>query len=833
MSNHNPNFPQRPSGPEIGATAQQNQWGQPQMPTVGAATQPGGMNPMNPMSPMGNGGRQMSPLDQVQAMLRSGQFKNKFEYEERKSPTNMDYSAVDEFMNGGSGGEASAQQLLDMRREEAKNAVAPMIVHICSDFMMQKQRFRELETVTKQFSAKFTGGYPVKVVEKFWTMICNNTQIRQTIGVNVGTVFAHQMASGLMYDQAPTPQQSASIFHGCIDNILAMELGRWLTASPTGRILLNEDGDAGKVFRRRLMEQILEKSPHISASFSFMDIPSPYEGFEPSFEETMDMASSPLTYAVHAANLQAPQPYGAAPTAYTSITQDLNAQTPASDMLDRVNAQINEQRRREQEQAYRDQGMGNSYYMGEQVHNEPEPHHNLWEDNSLSFGEVQHSYTNWDEMNSFNKDNYKWREELVNIPGTNLFTAANEVVRGIHRAFFNGYYAKLRSGAGTITVFSLDEFGNPNADDRRLPLKGRPVETFLTNPELLLPLLAETEDGIIEVREVEVPVDEDQQYDLTPVRKAACADDRIRTTMIDEIAFSDLEAQDREVAIVHTAGRRNDIPHATSNVEVHYETLLMDTPARVSDVYRSLSMLTKSNKQATNYFDFVKGVYHTLTQNFIQDGPLLEKVDFYLKNELERHMIERYGFSNDPESNEHFSLDTLTDCYQDLPKRIESICPEAAYELSNFVTSQTLINKSQCFVPRKEALDILTANIRPNSRVRKLEEYDAAMRVMFVREVVVTRISNMVPPVQSASDTVSIVKRSEHPNLFKIIEVTYGQAAAKVHAGAEQFIVFSDVSDKRWTFQTNRYDGQNVGTLRTMKFGGSTTMMELAATTLG
>lgn len=829
MSHQNPNFPSRPGtlpGREIGTGST---WNQPQQQTSGMM--PGVSNAMpNNGMPGTQGGRQMSPLDQIQAMMRSGQLNNSVSYEERKSPTNMDYSSIDNFINGGSADGQSQSDIMALRREEAKNTVAPLIMHIVNELVMRNARFKSLEIVTKNFSVKFTDGYPVKVVKKYWEMICNNSTIRQTIGMNAGTLFAHQMATGIMADAPPDARQSELLFQGCLDNTLAMELCRWLSVSPSGRQLLLEDGPAGTRFRQRLMDQYRERAPSISESFAFMGIPSPYDGFEPKLEEQLDHASNPANYAVENPGLYgvAPEPYHT-PHASVNLSVNPESTTPVTDMLFELNRRMEENKKREQEEQIRSGQVEQTYYREELT-----PHEgNDWgfdDDQPIVFGEPTGGYSDYERMNRDNHTQYNWKERLIAIPHTNLFTADEEMLEVMRNAFFRCDYRYMRSIPGFVTVFTLDHEGIPNPDDRLISTRGRKVETFLTNPELLLPELKETEDGIVEVREVELTVDEEEQYDLDAVREAALEDTQIRNTFIDEVAVNDLEQHDREAFHVHTMGRREGTMHATSNVEVHYETTLMNSPTSVGEVYRCLPMLIKDHTVNTSYFDFIKQVYSTLGRQFLQEGELVRLVDTYLKTELERHMIERYGFDNTPNSDFCFEVHTLTDCSDELADYIAKVCPEAYDELSKSVTSQTLIAKSQCFLDRTEALRLLTANIRPKSRTRAVEEYDAAMRVVFVREVIITRISNMVPPVNSAGDTISIVKRSELPNLFKLVAAAYGTASSKLKPGAEQVIVFTDASDQRWTFQTNRYDRSNVGTLRKLKDGEHLALLELMKT---
>lgn len=828
MSHQNPNFPSRPGTPpgrEIG-TGPTWSGTPPNNPTMmpGVNTNTAGM-------PMAGapGQRQMSPLDQLQAMMRAGQLNNNVSYEERKSPTNMDYASVEDFINGGGDGQ-SQSDIIALRREEAKNTVAPLIMHITNEFVMRSTRFKSLEIVVKNFSVKFTQGNQVKAVKKYWEMLSNNSTIRQTIGMNAGTLFAHQMATGIMADAPPDARQSELLFQGCIDNTIAMELCRWLTSSPSARNLLIEDGPVGAHFRKRLMDQYRERAPAISESFAFMGIPSPYDGFEPKIEQQLDHVSNPMNYAVENPSLygRAPEPYH---TAAGIMSYDVNPEssTPVTDLLFELNRRTEANKAKELEKELKEAGSVHSYYREELKPTEPEP----WgfdDDEPINFGEQTGGFNNYDAMTRDNHERYDWKERLVAIPHTNLFTTDAEMLNIIRVAFHRNDFRCIRSVPGFVTVFTLDADGIPNPDDRLIPTRGRKVETFLTNPELLLPELKETEDGIVEVREVELTVDENEQYDLEAVREAALEDKEIRNTLIEEIAVSDLDQHDREASHVHTMGRVEGVMHATSNIEVHYETMLMNSPSAVSEVYRCLPMLIKDRAVNTSYFDFIRQVYSVLSRQFIEEGELIQKVDTYLKTELERHLIERYGFDNTPGSNFYFEVHTLTDCVDELPEIIRDMCPEAYDELCKSTTAQTLITKSQCFLERVESLRLLTANIRPKSRTRAVEEYDASMRVLFAREVIVTRISNMSPPVNSAGEAIAIVKRSEVPNLFKLISAAYGSAAKHLNAGAEQVIVFSDASDQRWSFQTNRYDRSNVGTLRKLKDGEHLALIDLMKT---
>ncbi|AUR80920.1 hypothetical protein FDJ25_gp135 [Vibrio phage Aphrodite1] len=826
MSHQNPNFPSRPGTPvgrEIGSTQNWSQ-SQPQqnmMPTMGTG------QPSN-MGMPGTGQRQMSPLDQLQSMMRSGQVKNNFSYEERKGSTNIDYSSVDSFINGGTDGEKSQSELMSLRREDAKNAVAPLIMHIANEYALRNSRFKTVELMITQFAMKFTEGHPVKTVHKYWEMMCNNSNMRQAIGFNVGTLFAHQMATGIMHEAVPDSRQSELLYQGCIDNILAIELCRWLTQSPSARATLQEEGPIGVHFRKRLLDQYRDRAPSISDSFAFMGIDSPYDGFEPKLEETLDHASDPANYVIKQ-YARPPEPYHQPVADAFQYQPSPESRTPVTDMLFELN-RLEQENLAKQTTEQSQQRSPQSYYREETL---PETNTSWTDDEDdapLVFGEPTVIQDDFYGMTPDNHHKYNWKERLIAVPHTNLFTTDEEMLEVLRDAFFRGSYRYMRSIPGYVTVFTLDENGLPNGDDYLINIRGRSVETFLTNPELLLPHLKETEDGIVEVRNVDLVVDEEEQYDLDAVKMAAMEDREARHTLIEEIAVRDLEEQDREAMHVHTVGTRKGIMHATTNIEVHHESTLMSSPSAVTEVYRCLSMLVKDRPVNTSYFDFIRNVYHTIGRQFIEEGELIRIIDTYLKTELERHMIDRYGYSNDPKSNHYFQVHTLTDCFDDLEDEILKLCPEAHAELSTNKTSQTLISKSQCFVDRVEALRILTANIRPKSRTRAVEEYDAAMRVLFVREVIITRISNMAPPVNSAGESIAIVKRSEVPSLFKLISTAYGSASSKLKPGAEQIIVFTDASDQRWTFQTNRYDGGNVGTLRKLNRQDRLGLLDLMVT---
>lgn len=818
----NPNFPTRHTGREIPST--HGTTGAPIMPTVQTA----GMTPMGMggMGQMPGMGKQQSPLEIIQAQLRSGQLKNNFSYEERKSQTNLDYSCVEAFMNGEGDGQTQ-DDLMKLRMEEAKNMVAPIIMMIAQEFSLRQGRFKALEIVMRNFAGKFTGGVGVKTVEKYWHMVGTNSQVRMAIGTNVGVLFAHQMASGIIQDAAPNPAQSEKLFHGCIDNVLAMELSRWLTQNPGARAMLQEDGLLGVQFRKGLMNQLNARQGAISESYAFMGIECPYDGFEPKFEESLDRHSDPSSYILGQHHYAAPAPYGQyVPEQPRGQQQQQQAPSSVTDMLFALNAKTAENQAMANAQSG---GIDYSSYADQTVNNVQEQYYEEPEE-AIVYGQSSNMYTDFDRMTAENARNFDWHSQLVEIPGTGMYTAPNHIVRALNRAFFGGSARWMRSYPYHLTVFTLNAEGYPNRDDRVISLRGRSVETFLTNPNLLLPLLEDTPNGVMEVRQVEVTVDENEQYNLKAVREAACESDDVRNTLLPEVAYTNIESYDQEANLVHKAGRRDGIPHATTNIEVHHESVVMESTTQVSEVYRGLSMLNKNNSQNMSYFDFIRKVYNVISNQFLEEGPLVMKIDQYLSNELERHMIERYGFDNNPNSDFYFKVHTLTDCFDDISDVIYQRCPEAHQELSNSYTAQTLIAKSQCFIERAEALKILLNDIRPNSRMRAVEEYDASMRVLFVREVVVTRISNMSPPVDTAADSISVIKRSEFPDLFKLIAIAYSGASRKLLNGPEQFVVFTDASDTRWSFQSNRYDRGNVATLRRLAHNNNATMMDLMPT---
>lgn len=805
MSHNNPNFPQQPftraaAGRQIddpsdnwggmGTTPHANM-GMPQM----------GMPSMNTnanMPSMGGGTaamgqRQMSPIAQLEAFSRQIGLDNDYA---PKTVTNNDYSGLNEFLNGGrDGGDVDMMRL---KTDEAKSMVAAIPVAITGDFQHRKGHYNAFEVAINEFAHKFTRPYAVAAVFKFRDLINNSLKYRQNIGFNAGVIVAANSATAIINDKPLSMKETNLLLLGALDNVIALELVKWLSASTQARNDLMAEGPMGQQFRSRLGDQFRARRDDVNESFNFLNVTSPYDGLESRMDIVMDHSSDPTPYAHN------PTVHGYRPPAinYGDVGSEMSGRTLSDEELLAYNRYLEET------------------YLRPKPPTMPETFHNYQEDTgpTIVFGESTAPREDLEEMTAQNHEEFDWMSKLVMVPKAQLWTADNETVDYLRKAFFNGRYDCLRTAAGCLTVFTLDINGKPNSDDRIINLGGRPMETFLTNPKLLLPLLEETPEGVVEVTEVEVKLNEDEQYDLAALKEAAMATPNVRNTLIEDFASSDLETYDREAEVIHFGGKREGIVHATSNVEIHYQGVVLGSPEEVKDVYRSMSMLIKGNEQNLNYFDWIKTVYTNLGQRHIEKGELIQMVDAYLSKELERHVVDRYGFSDDRTQDNCFTVSTLTDCFLTAADDVKRLCPEAYEELSSVKTSRALIAKSQCLMDHVEGLMVMCKNARIKSRITSVEDYNASVRVCLAREVIVTRISNMVPPVQRAEETIAVMKRSEQPDFFSVISAAYTKALARLHEGAEQIVIFTDVPNGgRWTFQTNRYDSSNVGSIRKLK----------------
>lgn len=802
MSHNNPNFPQQPfsraaAGRQIDDPA--DNWstssraqGNMGMPTMGMPSMGGGMPSLN----QNPNQRQVSPMVQLEALSRQIGLDNDYG---ARTTTNNDYSSVNEFLNGSGGGDVD---MIKLKTEEAKGVVSQIPPQLMSEFQHRQGRYSYFDVAINEFAHKFTNPAPCQTVFKFRELINTSMRFRQNIGFNVGVVLASNLAQSIVNDEPINPQQTNKLLLGCLDNVIAMELIKWLSANNAARDQLFGEGPVGQVFRNRLTEQHAARRDAVNDMFAYLGLSSPYEGLEAKLSIVMDHSSDPTRYAHN-------------PVVHGYVPPSLNYGDVGSEMSGKT---LNDQ-----EMLDYNRHLESMLLNTKPSAPEPVSRRDQYEEfqPTIVFGESNAPSTDLSTMTASNHNSFDWMSKLVPVPKTQLWTTDNETLAYLRNTFFGGRFDRLRTAEGCLTVFTLNVEGTPNEDDRIIDLNGRPMETFLTNPSLLLPLLEETANGIVEIEDVKVVIDEEEQYNLEALRTAAMGTTNVRNTLIEDFASSDLEAYDREAEIVHSSGRRGGVVHATTNVETHYQSVIVGAYEDVRDIYRTMGMIVKGEEQNLSYFDWLKMTYTTLGNHHIEKADFLAMADKYIASELERHMVERYGFSNDPSDHRSFNMPSLVSDCLNLDELIQEMCPEAYEELSTPKTSRTLIAKSQCLLPHVDGLTLMSKNVRAKSRIANLENYNASIRVCFAREVIVTRISNMVAPVQRVEETVAVIKRSEMPDFFSVISYAYSKASARLHDGVEQLVIFTDVNNGRWSFQTNRYDGGNVGTIRRLKQGVS------------
>lgn len=888
-----------------------NMGGMPTMNGMPAMNGMPGMNTMPGMNGMANGMARPAAVDMIGQMIRSGQMSSAYKYTD-SAGADANFGAVTTYASP----EEQAQSEYQQRHNMVLNHYAQFTQQYASDFYNRGKLWENFVKSMESYRGQYTMQQTVQFVENFVVRLTTDPQLRATIGLNIGVIYACHMTFLTMKEEKLDERTHKEICHAINCNVAAMELASYLNQTKEARFMLTQENTLGEIWLEKLREHTKLIEGQVIAAFAELNLPCPYEKLRDEVKIGIDYShlaaagvivenpNSPEVLAKEVARqrriyldstvrpvddemrLQNPQLFVKGDPETAAYCGDVPPGTPGHCYVDINNnfcytfderysvdfnrklyeaererigkaltRDIEERVRRSNqpkqtvqevtfdEEKFKEQQQRQLEQQQRELEEQQAAVAEQFVDFSESFTTVSAVQpnvvvngtlrTDYENMTMDNHMGFAWHDELVQVPGKNLYTTTKDILDHLRRVFFHNEGRLLRASSTLVTVFALTQAGEPAyASDRVFPLKGRKLETFLTNPELLLPLLESADDGNVDdVSRLHLNVDPDEQYDLAAVRMQALEARRASLIEVSEVAYSDLPTHDEEASIIHAEASEaaGENIHATTHVEVHYTTATLSRATKVNEVYRKLPNLVKGTEVNLNYFNFIRKTYNTVAENFIDEPDFVMQLDEYLTNEFNRHMVERYGFDNTPGSDFCFEINTLGMNTDQLIQMVNNVCPEAYEELSSPATSGTLIEKSQCFYTRANANKLMEANKR-KSRMQKHMEYDNNLRIQFVREVIVTRISEMSPPVSTPLDTVASVQRSEHPDFFKVIAAAYGDATKRTAPGAEQVVIFSRVGGGRWSFNTNRYDRNNVGTLRRIADTSNLTMMRLTQT---
>lgn len=774
MSN-NPNFPARQgltiSNP--GTNSGLN------MPTAGMPGQPNNAMGMN----MGMG-QQINPLQQLRGVISQTR---QLDFSDT-SATGINYETVNSFFqSGGDNGPLESQ-----RAEEVKNQLAPVIYQIAKEFADQNGKYAIIENGFKALATTFTNGTTAPSAEKFWTTVLKSASNRRTIGLNIGIVMAYNVGQILLSGGSPDQLVMKSILNGSSFNIFAMEMARYLTQSQTALHFSMSNGPIEDVFRNGLLKVHNHVSDDLSKCFCFFDIPDPYDKFIPCFDLKTDPKANPHNFVIGQ--------YGRPDVSYGPEPKwgyDSKGQLDAAGQEATATYEYLRKKRAA---------------MKIETSDYEEP-----DSNAISYGLPTRGRTDFINMTKSNIKEFDWKSKLVNVPGTDWYIADDDLVSGLRNTYFGGEYTALRTQWGKATLFGFFSDGRLNPDALLVDIGNYTVDKFLTDPKSLLPLLEENNGKVSVATQHDTKLDEEGRWDLDDVVECLELDHQPLVTLIPEHINKDWEKNQKRIKIYHEEiAKKANKTTATSNAETRFEEIVLSSETEAKNVYRFLKPLIKTGGGYDgSYFDFIEYTYERLGKYFSNVPGILMVVDQHLSKELERWMVERHGFSNNESSKKRFCVDTLTDCYYDLRSILGDLCPAAYEELLDKKRGLKLIQRSRCFLDESTTDDFLTDLIEVNSPTYDVEKQLIEKTVLYCRELVVTRVSRCGVPVKDSRDTVSYVKRSERPDLFAIIERSYGKLADRyLNQGAEQIIIFTDAGDSTWTFQSSSYDPNNVGTMR-------------------
>lgn len=752
------------------------------------------------------------PMAQLGAILRSNSYSSDaqtnafggqqagFSWDTVEKKPQFDAQGIDQFVQGD--GSGSQPDLI----YDAKLRVIPVIIEIIKDVSYRTSggKAELLNVAMQEFIIDTDMNFPMPAAAAFIEFVMQQPKLRIMIATHSAIYLANLLVDLLVGNaQDVNVSRINAECVRCMKSILLLEMANWATRTQRGREYY--PGIRNTAFLMNRYNRLPVLIDKVGAAFQRFDMPqNPYEGTSIQMRVQVDQSSRAEQYRV---NLdQEIVDFG---------QSEYRTQTSISD-------EDNELMRRCREQAlktYRE-----THQAVKQNTNEFK-----WTEEEQVIKELNRDVSSrydFENITSSNRSQFDYRSQFTQIGDTNWYIPNYPNWKHLKKAWKPGPGMQPTGSNWTdLLIVNIDFINDTGWYTREIKLtNGMTEQMALSDPALLLPLLVKNREGQVvtfeQKREEELRERDDLTGAIHYIPLPDCAELRYKPVCLNKSEPLVTESSQRisfmseEFYRFHEDRNSKEL-FAASMATKSVTPYIMDDEDEAGEIYLRLGNLVKgASTRVTNYFDWARNILRQCMGPDVQIDPGFgAMVDDFLSHEFHRWVRDCRGYGTRKHKAYFIDFGSLAKNLDDVQEWMRENDRETYYALTQRCDELTrLIKRSQCIMPKEEAAAYVKSTLT-NDPDAVLGEALGRRTVYFVRELVVTRISKMMPPTLDDDEDCVRVKRSNFPEIFALVEACYGQTSEQM-TYADMILTFDRVDGSMWTFTTSDYDKRNVATLR-------------------
>lgn len=336
------------------------------------------------------------------------------------------------------------------------------------------------------------------------------------------------------------------------------------------------------------------------------------------------------------------------------------------------------------------------------------------------------------------------------------------------------------------------------------------MPTLLTDPTKLLPLLDDPDGtGLLSV--VAVPVADlikDKSLEI-PYEECRKLENKIPVlTLPEKVVTNDTRDLEKSLSIVNDRLTKN----FTKENAVSFNALIHDTFSCASQedkvrLFHDLPFLFKDSvmEKRPTWFSACKLLLVHFRQRVL-DQEVCNFIDQRLTTIINDFLINSAGYDSYPHESNFLSVDSIVRDYDDLDKEFEANDP-IMYGLFNDTSVNSYLN---------EQLKIFTYNDQFTPEGQELsvvEQVKHEQELVLERPLHITYINNRGGPLYSDANKPVIMKRSQFPEYFDLVEKSFEHTMGDASFDATDKLIMFTKSNNLWLFSNSAID-KNIATLR-------------------
>lgn len=336
------------------------------------------------------------------------------------------------------------------------------------------------------------------------------------------------------------------------------------------------------------------------------------------------------------------------------------------------------------------------------------------------------------------------------------------------------------------------------------------MPTLLTDPAKLLPLLDDPDgSGMLSV--VAVPVKDllkDKSLEISYEECRKLEKSIPVLTLPEQVVSHDSRDLEKSLANVNTRLTKN----FTKENAVSFNALIHDTFSCASQedklrLFHDLPFLFKDSvmEKRPTWFSACKLLLTYFRQRTV-DQEVCNFIDQRLTTVINDYLINSAGYDSYPHEKNFLSVDSIVRDYDELDKEFEA-SDAIMYEMFNSTSPDSYLNEQLKIFTYKDPFN------EDDREMSVIEQVKHEQELVLERPLHITYINNRGGPLYTDANQPIIMKRSQFPEYFELIEKSFEPTMGSASFDATDKLVMFTKSNNLWLFSNSAID-KNIATLR-------------------